>query len=84
MTRRALKPRELSTLRRAKTMATWPSTVSGRQRALPPISQRSPREDCVRSCKYCGCTDTRACPDGCCWVSDDVCSACAPELEGVL
>lgn len=30
-----------------------------------------------RSCRYCGCTDEQACPDGpCSWVSDDVCIAC--------
>lgn len=35
-----------------------------------------------RSCRFCTCTDERACvtTDGvpCHWVSEDVCSACAP------
>ena len=33
-----------------------------------------------RQCDVCGCTDSRACPEGCCWVFDDidVCSACCP------
>lgn len=33
-----------------------------------------------RYCQLCGCTDDRACPDGCYWVSTDppICSACAP------
>lgn len=41
----------------------------------------------VRSCRYCGCTDDRACPGGCSWTGQDVCSACAwraRELEGQL
>lgn len=29
-----------------------------------------------RVCRYCGCTDARACPGGCWWVSEDECSAC--------
>jgi hypothetical protein len=28
-------------------------------------------------CRECGCTDARACPGGCFWVLDDLCSACA-------
>lgn len=28
-----------------------------------------------RACRYCGCTDDRACPGGCAWVAPDVCSA---------
>lgn len=31
----------------------------------------------VRACRHCGCTDVRACPGGCWWVGDDVCSRCA-------
>lgn len=27
-------------------------------------------------CWQCGCTDERACPGGCWWVADDLCSAC--------
>lgn len=30
----------------------------------------------VRACRVCGCTDFRACPGGCSWVEDDLCSAC--------
>lgn len=29
-----------------------------------------------RSCRVCGCTDKRACPGGCAWVDQDLCSAC--------
>ncbi len=31
----------------------------------------------VRTCRECGCTDERACPGGCSWVEEDLCSACA-------
>jgi len=36
----------------------------------------------VRTCRVCGCTDTTPCIDGktgdsCCWIEDDLCSACA-------
>jgi len=33
----------------------------------------------IRACRVCGCTDDSACPDGCSWIEDDLCSACAPE-----
>jgi hypothetical protein len=32
----------------------------------------------ARHCRGCGCTDDQACPGGCSWVEDDLCSACAP------
>jgi hypothetical protein len=28
-------------------------------------------------CKFCGCTDARACPGGCSWFMPEVCSQCA-------
>ncbi len=28
-------------------------------------------------CRVCGCTDNNACPGGCYWVEDDLCSKCA-------
>jgi hypothetical protein len=28
-------------------------------------------------CRVCGCTDSHACPGGCWWVQDDLCSSCA-------
>ena len=30
----------------------------------------------VRTCRVCGCTDDRACAEGCSWVEADLCSAC--------
>lgn len=36
-------------------------------------------EDVVRhprKCRVCGCTDDRACPEGCYWVEADLCSEC--------
>jgi hypothetical protein len=41
-----------------------------------------------QKCKFCGCTEERACigPDGqaCHWVADDWCSACAHQVEADL
>lgn len=31
----------------------------------------------VKACRKCGCTDLHACPEGCYWVEEDLCSACA-------
>lgn len=36
-----------------------------------------------RTCRVCGCTDDHACPGGCCWVEDDLCSACVDNLVWV-
>ncbi len=33
------------------------------------------------SCLICGCTDDRGCPGGCRWVTENVCSACAPQYQ---
>ena len=30
-------------------------------------------------CRFCGCTDARACPHGCYWIVPGLCSACAVE-----
>ena len=38
----------------------------------------APFEGFLRACRQCGCTDNRACPEGCYWVEDDLCSACQP------
>lgn len=37
--------------------------------------------DALRACRVCGCTELNACPGGCCWVEEDLCSACVPEGE---
>ncbi len=34
------------------------------------------RRDKTRACRVCGCTDDRACPGGCYWADEDLCSAC--------
>lgn len=31
----------------------------------------------IRCCRECGCTDTQPCEEGCWWLTDDLCSACA-------
>ncbi len=32
----------------------------------------------TRKCRVCGCTDAKACPGGCSWVAEDLCSSCVP------
>jgi len=32
--------------------------------------------DQQRACRVCGCTELKACPGGCCWAAEDLCSAC--------
>jgi hypothetical protein len=34
----------------------------------------------VRSCDACGCTESAACEEGCSWVGDHLCSACAAAI----
>lgn len=34
----------------------------------------------TRKCRICGCTQFHACPGGCYWVTDDLCSQCAERL----
>jgi hypothetical protein len=34
------------------------------------------RRDKTRACRVCGCTDNQACPGGCWWADEDLCSAC--------
>lgn len=41
-----------------------------------------PNQD-VRTCKSCGCTDLHACPGGCHWVTDDLCSNCVYRIYAV-
>lgn len=38
----------------------------------------------VRSCRLCGCTDNRACPGGCSWASERLCSACVPTIDETI
>ncbi|RJX17688.1 MAG: hypothetical protein C4575_12655 [Desulforudis sp.] len=33
------------------------------------------------TCRVCGCTDDLACPGGCYWVEQNLCSRCAEEME---
>lgn len=35
-----------------------------------------PIADDPPACRVCGCTDDRACPEGCAWVEADLCSSC--------
>ena len=38
----------------------------------------------ARRCRVCGCTDERACPGGCHWITPDLCSECAPAVRGII
>ena len=38
----------------------------------------------VQKCTVCGCTDDCACPGGCSWVADEVCSRCADKMLEAL
>jgi hypothetical protein len=33
------------------------------------------------TCRECGCSDSLGCEDGCWWAKDDLCSACAADLD---
>lgn len=47
--------------------------------ALPPALPMTPRRRVVEpagTCRVCGCIDEHACPGGCAWVDDSLCSAC--------
>jgi len=35
-------------------------------------------------CRRCGCTDSAGCDDGCWWVEEDLCSACADDMGLVV
>lgn len=35
----------------------------------------------VRRCRVCGCTDDYACPGGCYWVEEDLCSKCMDKAK---
>lgn len=34
-------------------------------------------------CKYCGCTDEKACEGGCGWIAPQVCSRCSAKCEQI-
>lgn len=43
-----------------------------------------PRPGCAPGvCRVCGCTENRACDDGCSWVTRDLCSTCARAIIAV-
>ena len=48
--------------------------------ALAPWRSSMPRYpeeiDGLEACRFCGCTELRACLGGCAWVADNLCSAC--------
>lgn len=35
----------------------------------------------ARKCRTCGCTEHNACPGGCSWVEEDLCSSCVGKEE---
>lgn len=44
-------------------------------------NEDEPLFDVVR-CRECGCTWDNACPGGCYWVEEDLCSRCAAKIMG--
>lgn len=67
----------------------WPMNMTARVlvRFAGEVSAFDARWICVRGsasqnlvrvhcCKLCGCTEDRACPQGCAWATHDVCTAC--------
>ncbi len=40
--------------------------------------------DTEQVCRVCGCTRDNACPGGCYWVEEDLCSACATNINPPL
>ena len=40
-------------------------------------------EDDEPRCRVCGCTQNNACPGGCYWVEEDLCSACVEKAENL-
>lgn len=57
----------------------------GKREALIRARIKDAQAKGVRYCKTCGCTESSACWDrklvsGCCWVSEDECSVCRPDL----
>lgn len=39
-------------------------------------------DDVLKVCRECGCSEFNACEGGCCWVEEDLCSACAAPVWG--
>lgn len=37
-------------------------------------------DEVLRVCRVCGCSEFNVCDGGCCWVGEDLCSACSPEM----
>lgn len=40
--------------------------------------------DPSRKCRVCGCTQEHACPGGCHWVEENLCSACEPAVRSLI
>ncbi len=59
---------------------TYEGFTNGLEAVTSGLSTVSPRDAAAtseRKCRVCGCTDAKACPGGCYWVEDDLCSTCA-------
>lgn len=55
--------------------------------ALEVFGEEPPGAVPIRRCRSCGCTDEQACPGGCWWVDDDLCSTChrgQPSLDDAM
>lgn len=52
---------------------------AGKRKSRRSVTQG--KKAAVRTCRECGCTDEDGCYEGCEWVEQDLCSACATEGE---
>lgn len=46
------------------------------------IERELETSDGEQRCRVCRCTDWEACPGGCVWVEDDLCSRCEEQAYG--
>lgn len=76
----ASRPAILNSLRvlAAQTVMGWdPCSSAAALRDAPPLVRT------LQACLACGCTEHHACPEGCWWVTPQLCSCCADEGDVV-
>lgn len=66
-------------LDRPATEAEKHEAVMAHIRALIRQGESDGLED-TQACRVCGCSNDHACPEGCYWVEEDLCSVCASRI----